>query len=794
MLTGWLWLAAGAAGSDTQVHGLAPEPSGPAIDLSAVPASAAKRGPDHAGKPHPVLARLLTDQSRVAPGSTVRIGIHLAQEPGWHTYWKSPGDIGQPTEVTWVPPAGATATPIGFPVPERFEQDDLVSFGYDREVLLPAVLTVPDTAALGVQTLAADVSWLVCNTSCIPGSAHLELPLEIAAGSAALTAYGPLFDHWVGRLPATGAGAGDDGFAWESAVSVSAVRPNDAFRVAFVLKPVAGAFVDVAASTWPTFTPIAASYDWGLTGVAVRPQPDGTVAVVIDAEAYTPDPVPAADHVGGLVQLKVGDRWFRTEIDAPLPWAAAGAPVTAVDHAAFRAIPKADPAAPQPAEASAVALADPALAAVVPAVIAPGGAGAGSVSLLANLLLAFVGGLILNVMPCVLPVLTLKLYGLVEQNELGAARRRATGLAYSGGVLASFWALALLVVVLRAAFGIQVDWGFQFQYPPYVAALTTVVFAFGLSLLGVFEIPVVGADTADRAASKDGLAGSFFTGVFATLLATPCSAPFLGTAVAYAFGAPAPVLLAVFTAIGAGLAAPFLLIAFVPALFRFVPRPGAWMDTLKHVLGFTLLATTLWLVDVLMAQIGPDRAIGFSAFLLAVGFGAWVYGRYGGLAESLQRQLGVAGVAFGIAALAGLRFVDLTIADDAACDDGVVRSELSFTDGIPWQPFTEPRVDALAGKVVFVDFTAEWCLTCKVNERTVLEQGSVRDAMASLGVVPLKADWTRRDEVITTWLRDHGRAGVPMYLVIPADRTREPILLPEVITAGMVIDALHAGA
>jgi thiol:disulfide interchange protein DsbD len=359
-------------------------------------------------------------------------------------------------------------------------------------------------------------------------------------------------------------------------------------------------------------------------------------------------------------------------------------------------------------------------------------------------------------------------------------------------VLASFLALAMMVFVLRVAFGLDVNWGFQFQFPAYVAALATVVFAFGLSLLGVFEIPVVGASAADAAASKEGPSGSFFTGVFATLLATPCSAPFLGSAVAYAFAAPTLVLFAMFAAIGLGLAAPFLLVAFVPAFFRFLPRPGEWMDTLKQLLGFTLIATTVWLVDVLLAQIGEDRTVGFLGFLLCVAIGTWIYGRFGGVAATLQRQLVTAGLGGLVATLGGVLFLDLRHAEAAEeCDDGSLATDLRFDEAVPWQPFSEPRVAALAGKTVFVDFTADWCVSCKVNERTVLESSRVRSAMAELDVVPLKADWTRPDATIEAWLNRYGRAAVPMYLVIPGDRAKEPILLPEVITPQMVVDALH---
>ena len=289
--------------------------------------------------------------------------------------------------------------------------------------------------------------------------------------------------------------------------------------------------------------------------------------------------------------------------------------------------------------------------------------------------------------------------------------------------------------------------------------------------------------------------GYFFTGVFATLVATPCSAPFLGTAIAFAFQAPTPLLFLAFTAIGLGLASPFLIIAWVPAAYRLLPRPGAWMEAFKQLLGFTLMGTTVWLFDVLGAQVGPDGATGFLGFLVFVSIGAWVFGRWGGLAAEPVEQLRALAAGAVIAALGGWWLLDLTPAEAATCDDGaVVSADLSFDHEIPWQPFHEQRVAALAGRTLFLDFTADWCVSCKVNERTVLESQAVRDAMGRLKVVPLKADWTRRDAIISAWLERHQRAGVPMYLVIPPSGVEQAILLPEVITPDMVIEALDRAA
>ncbi len=765
-----------------------PPPRPPKVDFAALPAGATQRKVGVDGKPHPVEARLVLDRTAVEPGGKARIGLHLTQDEGWHTYWKSPGSIGQPTEITWTTPASIAIGPHEYPIPQRFEQNGEVSFGYDGQVLLISELEVPAGTPPGTYPIKAEASWLVCLSSCIPGSAEVEIPLTVGPGGAP-SSFAPLFDHYAKQHPADPLEA--KGLGWDFALDVAQVPADGKFRAVFLLSPADGAKLEpVPSGLWPTFTPITATdWSWGLVeDPKVRQLDDGRIVVVMDGEAYEPDPVPASSTIGGLVQVKTDLGWVRTEIGATLPMTAAGTTPTPTGSPLLELAAQAGERSPAP-----VAHPEPApemgLAAPIAAATPTGGSG-GAVTLITNLLFAFLGGLILNVMPCVLPVLTLKLYGLVEQSDITPGEQKRAGLAYTGGILASFWALAAVVLAFQLLLGVQLDWGSQFQYPPYVAALATIVFVFGLSLFGVFEIPAIGVGAASEVSDREGLPGYFLTGVFATLLATPCSAPFLGTAVAYALSAPPPVLIAIFTMIAGGLAAPFLLIAFVPALYRFLPRPGEWMETFKQLLGFTLVATAVWLTGVLMAQIGPERTVGFLAFLMFAALGAWIFGRFGGVAATGQRQATAAGAGLLVATLAGVYFVDLDFAEASTCDDGSVAAELDYDHEIPWQPFTEDRVAALDGKPVFIDFTAEWCLTCKVNERTILETGQVRSAMDQHGVVPLKADWTRRDPVITEWLRRHNRAGVPMYLVLPSDRTRPAIVLPEVITPGMVVDAL----
>jgi thiol:disulfide interchange protein DsbD len=789
MLSRVLAAAAALLLSTTSVAGgkASPKPPAPpAVDFSVLAASADVQPKNPDGQDHPVHARLLLDHAAVAPGGTARIGLHLTQQKDWHTYWKSPGDIGLPTEIEWTLPAGVSVTTHQYPVPQRFEQDGQVSFGYEDQVLLIADLVVADDVAPGTYPVKASATWLVCLTSCIPGDATLEHALVVHADAAKSTFEGH-FDHYEAQHPVDLLGV--QGIAAEHAVTPSAVLPNSAFKVAIKLTPTDGGAIKIGDDPWPTFTPIAASMDWMLTDFSVKGTPDGGVIAILEGEAFEPDPLPAGDKAGGLFQVKLGDTWVRSEIEVPLKWAPAGSKVDESKSPLWQ-LADAGAAGGDPAGGAGTPAVDEAAEAAVVAAAAARGTSSGSSGLLLNLVSAFIGGLLLNIMPCVLPVLTLKLYSLVEQTDITAAEQRTAGVAYSGGILASFLALALTVVVMRTAFGLDVDWGFQFQYPPYVAALATIVFAFGLSLFGVFEIPAFGTGTASEAGSREGPVGYFFTGVFATLLATPCSAPFLGTAIAFAFGSPMPVLFAIFALVGLGLAFPFLLIAFVPALYRFLPRPGAWMEAFKQLLGFTLIATAVWLTSVLMSQIGSDRAAQFMYFLVFVAIGCWGFGHFGGLAATGRRQLIAAVGGIGISALAGFFLLDMEFAEIDTCDDGSLAAELSFAEEIPWQAFSEERVAALSGTPVFIDFTADWCLTCKVNENAILETRPVRQAMQELGVVPLKADWTRRDPTITEWLRRFGRAGVPFYLVLPADPDAEPIALPEVITTDTVISAM----
>lgn len=756
-----------------------PPPAPPAVDFGTLDARADIQPIGRDGKDHPVRARLLAEDDVVEPGGKVRVGLYLTQQDGWHTYWTSPGEIGLPTSIDWSVPAKWGVGDHAYPAPQRFEAEELVSFGYDDQVLLIAEMDVPQDAEPGEYQVAAKAEWLVCKTSCIPGSAELTLPVEI--GEAEKPAdWSPLFEHFADQHPVSPESVG---LTTELVLSADAVRPYEPFQAVLRLSGPGRLEPDLERFA---FAPVVGD-GWMINAQSVGHVGDDIV-VKLEGETLLDAP-PETDRIGGLFQVLLDGEPTAVLFETDLPWKPEGAEVVASEHALLTATPTPFPGAAHDPPADPEPHSDDQDVEPVLASANAGAAGSSDIGFFGNLIAAFLGGLLLNVMPCVLPVLTLKLYSLVEQTDITPREQKTAGLAYTAGILVSFLALAVTVLVARSAMGSSVGWGFQFQYPPYVAGLATVVFAFSLSLFGVFELPAMGTSTASEAGMKEGPVGYFFTGVFATLLATPCSAPILGTATAFTLSASAPELVAIYSLIGLGLAAPFLLIAFVPALYRLLPRPGAWMETFKQLLGFTLVATALWLVGVLGTQIGTDRLVGFLAFLGFVSLGCWIYGHFGGLAETMKRQLAAGTAGLLVTGIGGALYLDLDFAEPE-CDDTPTETAaaLDFSHHIPWQPFSEKRVEELKGNTVFVDFTAEWCLTCKINEKTVLETASVRDAMAAHGVVPLKADWTRQDATITEWLNRYGKAGVPFYLVLPADG--EPIPLGEIITPGTVTEAL----
>ncbi|MCK9281853.1 MAG: thioredoxin family protein [Melioribacteraceae bacterium] len=404
-------------------------------------------------------------------------------------------------------------------------------------------------------------------------------------------------------------------------------------------------------------------------------------------------------------------------------------------------------------------------------------------SILLAILFAFIGGIILNLMPCVLPVLSLKIMGFIKQAGEERSKLRKHGLAFTFGVLISFWALAGLLLILRAG-GEYLGWGFQLQSPSFVIVLSVLLFLFGLSLFGVFEIGVTLTAVGQNAPKGSTYTGSFFSGILATIVATPCTAPFMGSALGFALSQPAYVSMLIFTALGLGMALPYVLLTSIPALLKFVPKPGAWMETFKQFMGFLMVATVLWLIWVLSLQTGAEGVLILLGSLLLVSLSGWIYGRWSVLHKPLATRR-IAQVISGLILIGALALSITYIKPISASTDAVHSQGL-----IEWRTFSPELVAQLRSqnKPVFIDFTAAWCLSCQVNEKVAFGSEEVQKAFADKGIIALKADWTNKDEVIAKELAKFGRNSVPLYVLYLPEK--EAVLLPEILTPDIVLSYL----
>jgi thiol:disulfide interchange protein len=659
---------------------------------------------------------LVADTSAVVPGQPFRLGLLLKIAPGWHIYWKNPGDSGIATEAGWELPESFLAGPLQWPLPRRLiEPGDIQVYAYKDEVLLVTEVTPPKSLSGKEVTLRANPKWLVCEQICIPGASELELTLPL--GDVAAPANAALFAKYRAMLPSQTAPPFDVSWTRSPAGWNLALRDViEAGRVDFF--PYANEKAPVGHATPQTLA-------------------DGSADIAIAVDG--------SPEIEGVLVVENGQRhgWVVASQEQTLPAQRKTKPAT-------------------------------------------GG-------LMRYLLLGFIGGLILNLMPCVLPVISLKIFGFMRQAGDSRAEILKHGLAFAAGIFVWFLGLAAVIIALKSA-GSEVTWAFQFQNPWFNYAIGAVVLVFALNLFGVFEIVLPGraAQGIAEAGSHGGLAGSFAQGVLATLLATPCTAPFLGTALGFAFSQSAAVICAVFAAVAGGMALPYLLLSAQPGWMKFLPKPGAWMERLKQFMGFPLLATLLWLLYVIGQQRGTDAVIWAGASYLFLGLAAWLYGAFlGPLSTARARTFAAAGVILSL--LLGLGyFAGNLFARSAA---GVpAKQASSATEGIPWVPYSEAELQRLLGegRAVFVDFTADWCITCKFNMRTAIDTPAVRDAFARLGIVPMLADWTNSNPEITRKLAQFDRVGVPFYLFYPSGDAENPVILPELLTEQMVLRAVGA--
>lgn len=702
---------------------------------------------------------LVADVSAIRPGSDFTVGVLMQMQKGWHTYWENPGEAGLPTRVAWTMPDGIRAGGIAWPLPHKYnESGDVLTYGYADETMLLVPVHAAETLRPGSSvTLQAEVTWLECERICIPGKASVTLTLKVGPASVPSPSAGAIARYRT-LVPVADRGALDLQGATEGRDVILRATPGMGQRF------------DVRPGDIPDLYPRVLE-DLQVGRTTVEATPGGTTfRLTLSADG----PVTGNRTLSGIVVYTLeGGAKTAVEVSVPLDRrfiaSLSGAGGGSVLDRDFR----------------------------------PVRADGDSAPLLLSIVFAVIGGLLLNIMPCVLPVIALKVFGLVKMGGTEPARIRKLGWFFSLGILASFLLLALVVILLQTA-GETVGWGFQFQEPAFVLVMCAVVFVFGLSLFGVFEIQLPGAVVSGVSAALagerptgKGYLASFGEGVFATVLATPCTAPYLGPALGFAFSQSWWVILIVFASVAFGMALPYLVLTARPSWTKFLPKPGEWMVHTKHFMGFLMMATLLWLLYVLGKQLGMEPVIWTAAFLLMLGIGCWMIGRFATLTASRTQRVMSWATAVVLAAAGYLFFVAPVLEARALVGSSPVPTATEVSgDAIPWQPFTISRLDEeiARGKTVFVDFTADWCLTCKVNEKTVLAKQEIVNTFRAQGVVALRADWTNRNPEITALLGKFGRSGVPLYVIFPASRPEAPIVLPEVITPGIVTEALEKAA
>ncbi len=685
----------------------------------------------------PVRAEIYVEETSVQPGRPFWVAVRLDMEQGWHAYWKNPGSAGFASSVEWQLPDGFQAEGSRWPTPERLEQGEGVIYGYHEVLTLLTKVTPPETLKTGEEfEINADLVWLVCSDStCLPGKHSLKLTLKTSAETPKINSTAvSIFTHARERLPTQN----HQVIAREKdrAIELELTDHSRTFEHAYFYPEIDGAIQDTQKLAVNSFTS------------------RHVFQLPVHEDAESP-----ASRVKGLLVLKD----------------ASGKEVDVIEVAA-----------PVSKVGEEVAMADPVSAASVPLQFEGG--------FLWALVLAFAGGMILNLMPCVLPVISLKIFSFVKMAGENRWKIVQHGLLFTLGVLVSFWTLAGILISLQA-YGQMVGWGFQLQEPIFVALLAALLFVFGLSLFGMFEVGTMfsswaGQKESDAKQKSGGAAAAFLSGVLATAVATPCTGPFLGSALGFAMTLSAPLSLMIFTAIALGMSFPYLLISAYPPLIKFLPKPGNWMVTFKEFLGFCMIATTLWLVWVFGAQTSYDALFTLLTGFLILAVACWIYGRWGAPSRKKFVRIGALAFAFMIGAFGFYEVIhssfEVSHSEELVAMAGPAPKEHNIRN---WEPFSKERLEELRkqGTPVFIDYTAKWCLICQTNHK-VLENREVSEKMARLGVVKMLADWTKKNPEISRELQTYGRNGVPLYVLYGKDG--KSVILPQVLTPDTVVHYL----
>ncbi|ADI37491.1 putative thiol:disulfide interchange protein [Waddlia chondrophila 2032/99] len=680
----------------------------------------------------PVQAELIYESRSIRPDTPFWVGVRLKLDDGWHAYWKNPGDAGMPPQIEWTLPEGFSISDIQWPSPKKFTAMEAIGFGYEDEVILLAKVTPAKTDHSEIQ-IEASISWVVCDSSsCLPGSANVKSTLAVSTDKI------QVHDVHAGHFEKARSKLP------KAMNSLKGERKNGLICI-----PIETSEKIVSANFYPE--------QEERIDISVDPVIADDATILLKEQGSS-----SKDPLKGVLVLNGKDAY---EIYVSLDPHHSTDVAMNLNNASYPA--------------------------------ASGDAHKFSGSLWLAIALAFLGGLILNCMPCVLPVISFKILSFVKM--AGESRRLIFqhGLAFSFGVLLSFWVLAGVLLMLQS-WGQSVGWGFQLQEPLFVGILAAIILIFGLSLFGVFEIGTGMASAAGQATTKsaNGLTGSFLSGILATAVATPCTGPFLGTAVGFAVTLPIFQALTIFTSLGLGMASPYLLLGAFPNLLRWMPKPGNWMITFKEIMGFIMLATVLWLIWVFGAQTDT-----MALFILLIGFfflaiGCWIWGKWGTpVMKKRTRMIGLAAASatFIIGGYAITKASSMSGNSPAP----LTNAEIAMAEASPseltdrWIPFSPELLEKLQdqGIPVFIDFTAKWCLICQANH-LVLEVDNVEKKFLQKGVVRMIGDWTKSDPVITEWLKKFGRNGVPLYVLY--NEKREVEVLPQVLTPDLVIEKLDA--
>ena len=715
-----------------------------------------------ATKARPVEVELVSAHSAVVPGETTWVAVRLKPNPGWHTYWRYAGDVGSSFSAVWNLPAGWKAGSFIWPVPRRIPSPPLASYGYEREQFLVAPIEVPSNARVGsTARIAARVTWVVCKDECVSDDVDLSIARPVTASASIESAVMNAINAERKRAPLP---QGD----WTVRASVDSsdviifARPPSATPAGTVLSAASG-----ASDMIPTASRDSATLqtDFFIDSAAVIDHAapvrarwtNALIELRIRRSEYANGPPPRVSGVivfGDADSIGTGDN-HAFEISAPVEASvgaarsALGAPATESTTISVRA-------------------------------------------LLTAALLGLLGGTLLNLMPCVLPVLSIKLFGLVDMASQSGRAAKRHALRFGGGILLSMWALVGMLLALRAA-GNEIGWGYQLQSPVVVSLLSLVMLAAALNMAGVFTIGTIGGRLLSVADRQSGPLQDVMSGALVVLLATPCSAPFISSAAGYALTNGAVPSFTVFSAIALGLAWPVVLIAFAPSMHRLMPKPGPWMLTLRQFLVFPLLATAAWLAWVVGRQVGVDVMGALLAAMTIVSLALWLFGKF---SHSQRAGVRYAGVALSSAGLV----LAVTIAVAAASIARATTPALALAGGpatgsaLAWQPYSDSTLRAAraSGAPVMLDVTADWCLTCKANERLALGAERVRAALDAGKVQLLRADWTSRSAEITRLINGFGRSGVPVVVLYPPGDRSQPVLLPTLLTPGIVIEALES--